>query len=163
MSGCLGCAEHPLLTIEKTECLIIEDSPLASTARLGEWHLHIPLTRTDPDITNNHIVDLDPVVSVHYQISPLKGGWQRAQRDPPTTRLIGTGLSVASEATDGNTLSRSGSPPDGKRHLLLEDHVIPKDGGHGHLGPDLDDSDDRRSPEQEADAKDRKESVHWKM
>jgi hypothetical protein len=163
MSGRFGFAKRPLLTIEKTECLIIEDSPLASSARIGEWHLHISLSRTDPDITNDHIVDLDPVVSVHDQISALKGGWQRAQGDPPTTRLIGTGLSVASEATDEDSLSRSGISPDGKRHLLLEDHVIPKDGGHGHLGPDLGDSNDRSSREQEAGAESWKESVHWKM
>jgi hypothetical protein len=74
MSGRLGRTELPLLTIEKTERLIIEHSPLTGTARIGEWHLHIPLARTDPYITNDHIVDLDPIVSIHNQITLLKGG-----------------------------------------------------------------------------------------
>ena len=102
------------------------------TGRQGP--LHIGLSRTNPNLADNHIAQNNSIVAADLKVAPLGGGLQRLETHRPTTILGHSGDALTREL-HGHRLTVGRTPPDRHRPALLQNCMIGKERMERHVGP----------------------------
>ncbi len=97
-------------------------------------HLHIGLPRTDPDLTDEHILEHDPVIAFNDHSGWCPDGEWVECHAPVALRIGGRTLRLA---VDGHRdfLARVGPSPDRDCLTSLQYHVAGKQGGQLYIRP----------------------------
>ncbi len=100
---------------------------------VGERPLHVRLTRADPDLADEDVLEGERVAPRHGQ---LEGAARlvRPHVDLPAAARVGDGRRCVPAERDGHALARLGPAPDARLAPLLHDHVVADDRRHAHVG-----------------------------
>ena len=108
--------------------------PLHVRHAVGHAHLHVRLSRADPHLADEDVLQLDgPAVRNRHRVGTARRGGLHGRR--PAARGIGRGLVAAAvpRSSDPHGAARCGLAPEFHVAPLLQHHVVGKDGGQLHV------------------------------
>ena len=104
-----------------------------SIQRTAHIPFHVGLSRADPNLAYQHLLDSQSVLAFDFQSLSARVRLQGVKFDHPLPIITGSDRFALRPERDGDTLTGIGPAPNGRCHFLLQDHPVTDDGGKGNV------------------------------
>ncbi len=108
---------------------------LLITGNLFDARNHVGLPGGEPGFADEHVLDDERVGASDCQVASFRRRLERIELDGPPALCVGGGRFLLAGELHRDVFSRISLSPDRGVHALLQDHVVPDDGGKRYLGP----------------------------